>query len=165
VSGDRVREALAATMRPHVDALPPDPLASVAQQLELSQQQVCEAFADGSATTEGKGTVTHLTPGDGRPHTTTSFVAAGKAIDLSTLKAVDVTLPAQRLGVSADRLAGALRAAAPTTPPPAPPSEHEFVGSLARNLGLSEDKVRAALREVEGSGPFTFVVPLPALGH
>jgi hypothetical protein len=165
VSGDRVRDALVATMRPHVDPLPQEPLTSVAQQLGLSRQQVCEAFLEPPGTTKEQGTVTHVTPDDGRPHITASLVVNGKAMDLSTVKADDVKVPAERLGVSADRLASALRAGAPSTPPPAPPAEHEIVGGLARNLGISEDKVRAALKEVEGNGPFVFVVPLPGLGR
>jgi hypothetical protein len=83
----------------------------------------------------------------------------GKPINLSTVTAADVKEPAERLGVNADRLANALRASMPSTPPP-PPAEHDIVGGLARNLGTSEDKVRAALKEVEGNGPFYFVVPL-----
>jgi len=163
VSGDRVRDALITTMRPHLDSLPPEPMASVAQQLGLSRQQVCEAFASAPPSGHEQHVVTHAAPDDGRPHTAASLVVDGKAIDPSTVTADDVKVPAQRLGVSADRLASALRAAMPSTPPPAPPAEHEIVGGLARNLGIGEDKVRAALKEVEANGPLPFTVPLPGL--
>jgi hypothetical protein len=47
VSGERLREAMIATMRTETPgSLPPDPLASIAQQLGVSRKQVCVAFTE-----------------------------------------------------------------------------------------------------------------------
>jgi hypothetical protein len=45
-------------------------------------------------------------------------------------------------------------------------SPDEIIRRLAQHLGMSEDKVRAAITQVEGNGSaFYFAVPLPKFGR
>jgi hypothetical protein len=168
VSGDRVRNAMIATMQADMPSgLPPDPFASIAQQLGLSREQVCSAFMDDPSGVggvvvhfQGAGaTAAHLEPKDevrlggqtGKPE-----------IDLNTATAEQLAGPAQRLGVTPERLAAAAHAAAASMPaPPPPPKEDQIISRFAQNLGLSEDKVRAAIKQVEGNNGFYFAVPVP----
>jgi len=89
----------------------------------------------------------------------------GKPIDLNSASPNELSDPAQRLSVSPERLLAAVRASVPSTPPPPPPSEDEIIKRLASNLSMSQDQVRAAIKQVEGNSPFYFVVPLPGLGR
>jgi hypothetical protein len=167
VSGDRVRQAMIATVRGDLAAAP-EPMSTIAQQLGKTPAEVCAAFFDGQVAGEVGLVVssTSTTQGTGRPgpHTEARFNVGGKAIDLNSATADELSGPAHRLGVSPESLLAAVRAAVPSTPPP-PPGEAEIISRLASNLGMSEDKVRAAIKQVEGNGPFYFVVPLPSLGR
>ncbi len=129
LSGDRVREA----MRQTVGALPPpvDPLSRIASQLGVSVDQVREAFAN--------------------PDCPGQISIALRA------SASDVTGPAQKLGVSPERLAAAMTAAAP----PPPPSFDETINRLAQNLGVSSDRLRTAMEQVEGPHRLFLAVPAP----
>jgi hypothetical protein len=123
---------------------------------------VCAALFDPQSASDDRLIVSASTTrsGGGRPGSQTEavFNVGRKAINLSSASADDLSGPAQRLGVN-------LRATLPTTPPPPPPSEDEIISRLASNLGLSQDQVRAAIKQVQGDGPFFFVVPLPGLGR
>ena len=70
-------------------------------------------------------------------------------------------------GVTSERLAAAVHAAAASMPlpPPIPPNADEIIRQFAQNLGLSEDRVQAAITQVEGNGRFYFAVPLPGFGR
>lgn len=168
VSGDRVRDAMIATMRAEMPStLPPDPFTIIAQQLGLPREQVCNAFMDGQSGVGGVGV--HF-QGAGAPAAQRQAKddvrldgADGKPeIDLNTATADQLKGPAQRLGVTPERLATAVHAAAASMPaPPPPPEEDQIISRFAQNLGLSEDKVRAAIKQVEGNSAFYFSVPVP----
>lgn len=167
VSGDRVRNAMIATMRADMPStLPPDPFAGIAQQLGLSREQVCKAFMD----SQTGGVVVQFQGGaPGAQLETKRGVRAGEQADtselnLNTATPAQLTAQAQRLGVTPDRLATAVHAAVASMPtPPPPPSEDQIISRFAQNLGLSEDKVRAAIKQVEGNNGFYFAVPVPGL--
>jgi hypothetical protein len=170
VSGDRVREAMLATVRDTLPAsLPPDPMTGIAKELGVSREQVCAAFIEshlsgvmvtsdvvsrsGAPANQAAGPV--VVPPDGK-----------NVINLSTPSAEELSGPAQRLGVSPDRLAAAFRQAAASLPtPPPPPSPDEIIRRFAQHLGMKEDKVRAAFTQVEGNGRFYFSVPLPGFAR
>jgi hypothetical protein len=166
VSGERLRQAMIATLHTDVAALPTDPITAIAQQLGKTPAEVCAAFLDPQARGDDRVVVSGSAfgAGDGRPSTVASVNLGGKPINLSAAGADEVREPAQRLGVSAERLLAAIEAAMPPTPPP-PPSEDELINRLASNLGMSKDQVRTAIKQVQGSGPVQFVVPLPGLGR
>ena len=67
ISGDQVRAAMVATIRADLPAPPPDPMASIAQQLGMTREQVCAAFF------EGEGAITGFSIGN-----TALSVANGK---------------------------------------------------------------------------------------
>jgi hypothetical protein len=169
VSGDRVRQAMLATVRTDMAAAPPEPMSAIAQQLGKTTAEVCAAFFDPHAAGDvglvASVSSTKVSGGRPGPHTQAVFTIGGKAIDLNSTSASELSGPAQRLGVSPESMLAAVRAAVPSTPPPPPPGEDEIISRLANNLGMSQDKVRAAIKQVEGNGPFYFVVPLPALGR
>jgi hypothetical protein len=169
VSGERVRQAMVATVRAGLPALPQEPIASIAQQLGKTPVEVCAAFLDPQSSAGDHLFVSELTAkvtsDRPAPHSEAVFGLGGKAIDLNSASADELSGPASRLGVSPERLLGALRAATPSTPPPPPPSEDEIITGLAGNLGMSQDQVRAAIKQVGGNGPFYFVVPLPGMGR
>lgn len=90
----------------------------------------------------------------------------GAAGGLQYLRRSMISAPAQKLGVSPERLLAAVKAAAP--PPLAlevPPSPDELVNRFAQNLGMSPEKVRAAIRQVEEPNRFYFVLPLRGSGQ
>jgi hypothetical protein len=95
------------------------------------------------------------------------LVINGTAINLGTETAEELSGPAEKLGVSPQRLLAAIKAAAPTPPPlPAsPPNPDDLINRFAQNLDLSPDKVRAAIIQVEGPNRFYFVLPLPGSGR
>jgi hypothetical protein len=162
VSGLRVREAMLATMRAEMPPVPPDPMTGIAKQLGLSTEQVCAAFFNAPGSSVG------FVVSNGRPteHLSTAIGVNGKTvINLGTVTAEQLQEPAQKLGVSPDRLLAALKASAPPTPTSPPPSPDEIIRSFARQLGMSEDKVRGAMTQVEGKGGFYFAVPIPGLSH
>jgi hypothetical protein len=166
VSGDRVRQAMIATLRAD-PAAPPEPISTIAQQLDKTPSEVCAALFDPQSAGGDHLVVSASTQaGTGRPgpRMEAVFNVGGKAINLNSASADDVSAPAQRLGVTPERLLTAMRATLPSTPPPPPPSEDEIIKRLAGNLGLSEDQVRAAIKQVRGNAPFFFVVPLPGAG-
>jgi hypothetical protein len=123
-----MRQTLSATL-PNP---PPDPINQIASQLGLSVDQVRAAFADPAC------------PGR---------IMIRRSGDASQLAG-----PAQRLGVTTDRLAAAIQASAP----PLPPSIDDLIARLAQNLGVTTEQLRAALEKVEGPNQFYFVVPAPA---
>jgi len=129
LSGDRVREAMRQTLG--TLPTPVDPFSRIATQLGMTADQVRDAFSDASC------------PGQ--------FTIALRPA------ASDVTQQAQRLGVSADRLAAAMAAAAP----PPPPSFDDTINRLAENLGVTSDRLRAALAQVEGPNRLFLTVPAP----
>ena len=162
VSGDRVREAMLATMKSTMPPMPADPMELIAKQLGVSTEQVCTAFASSSATSGDVGfSVSAGKPGQDNGPVTAIGLNGRSAINLDTVTADDLKEPAAKLGVSPERLVAAVKAAAPSTPPAAPPSPDALIRSLAQNLGMSEDKVRAAITQVEGKNGFYFAVPLP----
>jgi hypothetical protein len=166
VSGDRVRQAMLQTLEADLPTgPPPDPVAAIARQLGVSQQQVCAAFL--SPQDPGQTvTMTHAA-GAGQPGgDVQQFMRInGTQIDLNNVDASQLSAPAQRLGVTPERLVAAVRAAVPAAPPAAlaPPNKDEIISRFAHNLGLSEDQVRAAITQVEGPGHFYFTVSLPGL--
>jgi hypothetical protein len=168
VSGDRLRQAMVATVQADMTTVPPEPISSIAQQLGKTPEEVCAAFFDPRAATGEhlivSGSTTAVKDGAG-PRTDTVVSLGGKPIDLKSAGADELSGPAQRLGVSPERLLAAVKGAFPSTPPPPPPGEDEIIRRLASNLGMSQDQVRAAIKQVQGSGPFFFVVPLPGLGR
>ena len=166
VSGDRVRQAMRQTLAPDLPSgPPPDPIAGIARQLGMSTDQVCAAFAnpnaqDGSSVSVGRQVTT------GGAKRGAVLYINGTEIDLESETAGQLSAPAQKLGVSPDRLLSAIKAAvpAPPSPPPNLPSKDELINRFAQNLGMSPDKVRAAMTQVEGPNRFYFVVPLPGFG-
>jgi hypothetical protein len=165
VSGDRFRQAMLQAIGADLPAgPPPDPIAGIAQQLGVSQQQVCAAFFTGQEAGQ-TFSVSDSTRADRDGGNVQIVNLGGTQIDVGHVDATQLSAPAQRLGVSPDRLAAALRAALPSLPPPStPPSKDQIVSRLARNLDISEDRVRAAITHVEGPNQFYFVVPFPAFG-
>lgn len=163
VSGDRVREAMLATMKTSMPPMPADPMELIAKQLGVSTEQVCTAFASSGEPSPNVGfTVSAGKPGQDANGPVTAMGVNGKsAINLDTVTADDLKEPAAKLGVSPERLVDAVKAAAPQKPLPAPPNPDELIHSLAQNLGMSEDKVRTAITQVEGKNGFYFAVPLP----
>jgi hypothetical protein len=182
---------MVATIRADMSA-PPDPMASIAQQLGMSREQVCAAFF------EGNGAITGFSVGSGKPGelgpvldgpTGKSAVvveangknpgtvdANGKStfvtgpgenvLNLNTATAEQLKVQADKLGVSTERLRAAVQAAVPATPPPPTlPGPDELIKRFAQNLGMPESKVRAAITQVEGNNGFYFAVPLPGLGR
>ena len=168
VSGDRVRQAMLATVHADLASMPPEPMASIAQQLGKTPAEVCAAFFDPQQAADHhivSRSTTEASPGHPAPHAETVLNLGGKPIDLNSASPDELSGPAQRLGVSPERLLAAVRASVPSTPPPPPPSEDEIIKRLASNLSMSQDQVRAAIKQVEGNSPFYFVVPLPGLGR
>jgi hypothetical protein len=160
LSGDRVRAAMLATI--HADMpFPPDPMDGIATRLGLSRDQVCEAFGAGQGQPMAF-VLANGTPPAGAP----PAVAPGGAtlINLNTVTADELTQQAQKLGVSPERLLAAVRASVPSSSP-RPPNPDQIIQHFAQNLGLPEDRVRAAISQVEGPKGFYFVVPVPGLGH
>jgi hypothetical protein len=185
VSGERVRDAMVATMRAELPgSLPPDPLAGIAKQLGMSREQVCMAFAESGSpdlvittgsTGNGEsgahqrmmlnlngapdGKASPPEPGlhiDRFEEGKCTQFCAQDGLDLGTASTDQLSAAAKRLGVSPEKLQSAVRASLPTTTPPPPPSPDEIVRKFAHNLNLSEDKVRAAFTQVEGPGIFYF---------
>jgi hypothetical protein len=167
VSGERVREAMLATVRADMARVPPEPMTSIAQQLGKTPAEVCAAFFDSHAPGDfAIGTTTSMaSPGRPGPQSEAVLSLGGDVINVNSATADQLREPAQRLGVSPERLLAAVRAALPSTPPPPAPNADDVIKRLASNLGMSEDKVRAAIKQVQGKGPFYFAVPLPVLGR
>ncbi len=168
VSGDKVRAAMVATVRANLPSgSPPDPLAKIAENLGVSRDQVCAAFFDPQAPDQPVITGVSAGPGPNKPDNpdlpgaVTSF--NGHVLDLTSPTPDQLKGPAAKLGVTTDRLAEAVKAAAPPAPPPLP-NPDEIIKRFAQNLGMSEDTVRAAIKQVEGDHGFYFAVPLPGFG-
>jgi len=174
VSGDKVRQAMLATVQAELPGTPPpDPMASIATQLGMPRDQVCAAFFDQASSQSV--VVTRSVTGSGEVKSSGSgpvvkIAVPGEtgAIDLTTVAAEQLSGPAQRLGISPDRLLAAVRAAIPAleaAPTPPLPNPDAIISRFAQNLGMSESKVRAAITQVEGNQGFYFAVPLPGLGR
>jgi hypothetical protein len=162
VSGDRVRQAMVDTMRAEMPAsLPPDPIDGIARNLGLSRQQVCAAFVDGQSGTVGFSVRRAADGQDGNVTTSNQVYLGSTVFEPGTLTAQQLAAPAQRLGVSPERLLAAVKASLPAQmpAPPSPPSKDEIINRFAANLGLSPDKVSAAITQVEGPHLFYFAVP------
>jgi hypothetical protein len=163
VTGDKFRQAMlqaiAADLPP---SLPPDPFAAIGQHLGVSRQQVCAAFVGTQTPSQGL-TVSHAAGGDRAPRHNQVLNLNGIELDPDHIDPGQLSAPAQRLGVSPERLAAAVRDALPppAIAPPTPASKDEIISRLARNLGTSEDRVRTAITQVEGPNHFYFAVPLP----
>jgi hypothetical protein len=170
VSGDRVRQAMVDTMRAEMPAsLPPDPIDGIAKNLGVTRQQVCSAFFDGQSVDVGYGVKGQVVSVGGGPQTTqqtTQHISIG-GLDLTNVTAQQLAAPAQRLGVTPERLLEAVHAvvATPLPAPPSPPNKDEIIDRLAANLGMSPDKVKAAMTQVEGPNIFYFAVPDLAKGN
>jgi len=108
-----------------------DPLNRIATELDASLDQVREAF--------------------------TNPDCPGQILIRLRPSAEDVSGPARKLGVSADRLVAAIAAAAP----PPPPSFDETINRLAQNLGVSSERLRKALEQIEGPNRLYLAVPAP----
>lgn len=183
VTGDQVRAAMLASVQAELPtAAPPDPMDSIAKQLNLPRDKVCAAFFQGpnaitgfsvgdarvtrsggdAAVTQSSGdTAVTRSGGDAAVTRTGSNV-----IVLNTVTADQLKPQALQLGVSPDQLLAAVKAALP--PPGAPPKlpdPDEIIRRFAQNLGLPEAKVRAALTQVEGNHGFYFAVPPPNISH
>jgi hypothetical protein len=169
VSGDRVRQAMIATVKADLAAVPPEPMTAIAQRLGKTPADVCAAFFDARASTGEHGVVAGFSSSvsTGRPEqrAEAALNLGGRVINLNSASAEELREPAQRLGISPEQLLAAVRAAFPSTPQPPPPSPDEIIQRLASNLGMSEDQVRTAIKQVQGNSGFYFVVPLPALGR
>ena len=167
VSGDKVRQAMIDTIKAQMPAnLPPDPVADIADQLGLPRQQVCSALFDpqngigGLVVHYGSGPAQNVKRSDELQ------LRAGPggqaALDLSTATPEQLAGPAKTLGVTPERLAAAVKTtlSRPMPTPPTPPSEDEIITRFAQNLGMSTDKVKAAITQVEGPNQFYFAVPV-----
>jgi hypothetical protein len=167
VSGDRVRQAMRAAIGPDLPSKPPpDPIGGIAKQLGVSTEQVCAAFSNGAAS--GGFTIgQHVSKSGGTAAPSTVLNIGGTQINLDSNDPNQVSAPAKKLGVTPERLLAAIKAATPTPPavPPSPPNSDELIDRLAQNLGMSPDRVRAAITQVEGPNRFYFAVPLPGLSH
>jgi len=171
VSGDRVRQAMRETVSADLPSgPPPDPLAGIAKQLGVSTEQVCNAFSNPQSTgvmvsgsvAEGK----YVTTGGGSGPNVVLTIN-GTQINLDSETADQLSGPAQKLGVSPERLVAAIKASVPAPPPlpSSPPDPDDVINRFANKLGMSPDKVRAAITQVEGPNRFFFEVPLPDFGH
>ncbi|MBV8714889.1 MAG: hypothetical protein JOZ65_07460 [Chloroflexi bacterium] len=167
VSGAKVRQAMVDTMREEMPAsLPPDPIDGIAQNLGVTRQQVCSAFFDGESGGEPQVVgISARRAADGSDSNVTAFdqVHLGSIVfDPNTVTAQQLAAPAQRLGVSPDRLLAAVKASLPAkmAAPPTPPNKDEIINRFAANLGMSPDKVRDAITQVEGPHLFYFGGPL-----
>ena len=172
VSGDRVRQAMLDTVRADMPAsLPPDPMTAIAQQLGVSRDQVCSAFFDSKVIGIGFGFGGVAAPGGlptgGLPAKPPATPAPPQGfLNLSSATNEQLSGPAQRLGVTPDKLRAAIQAAIPNQPPalPKPPNPDETINRFAQNLGMSPDRVKAAITQVEGPNRFYFAVPIPSFG-
>jgi hypothetical protein len=172
VSGDQVRQAMVNTLKSQMpSSLPPDPIVDIANQLGLPSQQVCDALFDpnngvgGFVVRRASGGGTQNLQTSDQIHVSTAPDAKAP-LDLDTATPEQLAGPARTLGVAPERLAAAVRAtlSKPMPTPPAPPSEDEIVSRFAQNLGMSTDKVKAAITQVEGPNRFYFAVPVPKFG-
>jgi len=169
VSGDKVRQAMIDTIKAQMpSSLPPDPLADIADQLGLPREQVCSALFDpqngigGFVVQYGPG------PADAQNGNKSDALRmyggpnGQQRIDLNTATPEQLAGAAKALGVTPERLAAAVKAtlSKPMPTPPAPPSEDEIITRFAQNLGMSTDKVKAAITQVEGPNQFYFAVPV-----
>ena len=156
VSGDRMRQAMLETMCADMPQVSWDPMQAIAQQLGVSPEQVSAAFANPQ--TPGH-TAVGLQVSDQDGSRSVKLNLNGTRIDVDHIDTGQLNGPAQQLGVSPDRLAQAIRMAVPAPAElPKQSSEDEIITRLAQNLGKSPDQVRAAITQVEGSGPFYFAV-------
>jgi hypothetical protein len=169
VSSDKVVQAMIDTMKAQMPAsLPPDPVSGMAEQLGLPREQVCSAFFDpqngigGFVVRYGSGPA-------GAPNVNRSDElrlnggpGGQQPIDLNTATPEQLAGAAKALGVTPERLAAAVKAtlSKPMPTPPAPPNEDEIITRFAQNLGMSTDKVKAAITQVEGPNQFYFAVPV-----
>jgi hypothetical protein len=161
VSGDRVRQAMLATILPDFEAVPPEPIAAIARQLGKSPAEVCAAF--GPPPSSADHATTRVGGRSGR-HTEVALALGGTVIHLNSARADELSDAAQRLGVSPEQLLAAVRAAVPPALPP-PPNEDELIRRLASNLGMDQAQVRSAIKQLQSTGHAVFEVPLPALGR
>jgi len=130
LSGEQVRDA----MRQTVSALPrpADPLSQIATQLGVTTDQVREAFSDPAC--------------------------PGRVLIRLNASPSDLAGPAQRLGISPERLASLLVAGTP----PTPPNFDEILNRFAQNLGVTPERLRGALDQVEGPNRLYMVAPAPS---
>jgi hypothetical protein len=94
---------------------------------------ICTAFSNPQASSPS-GKVAHSGGGDQSRGHMRVLSLNGTEIDLDNVDTGQLSAPAQRQGVSPERLAAAVRAAMPPAQaaPPAPPSKDEIIGRLAR---------------------------------
>jgi hypothetical protein len=165
VTGDRVRAAMLATVQADLPTTPPpDPMQTIANQLGLTRDQVCAVFLQGSDAITGFHFGSE--PPDGAKLAPLPGASDASFVDLNTVTAEQLKDKAQKLGVSPERLLSAVKAVAPPPGPPLKPLNPDaIIRCFAQNLGMSEDKVRAALNKVEGSHGFYFAVPVPGLSR
>jgi hypothetical protein len=168
VSSDKVVQAMIDTMRTQMpSSLPPDPVSDIAQQLGLPRDQVCSALFDPQNGIGGF--VVHYGSGPtDAPNVKRSdelrlnvSTSGPPPLDLNTATPQQLAGAAKALGVTPERLAAAVKAtlSKPMPTPPAPPNEDEIISRFAQNLGMSTDKVKAAITQVEGPNRFYFAVP------
>jgi hypothetical protein len=135
VSGDRVRQAMIATVQADMATAPPEPISTIAQKLGKTPAEVFAAFFDpqsaGGERLIVSGSTASLIDG-AAPRTEAVISLGGKPIKLSSARAEELSGPAQRLGVSPEQLLAAVKTAVPSTPPPPPRSEDEIIKRLAQ---------------------------------
>jgi hypothetical protein len=174
VSGDKVRQAMIDTVKAQMPAsLPPDPVADIADQLGLPREQVCSAMFDpqngigGFVVHYGTGPAGAQKGARGNELQLAGGQPGGQSpIDLNTATPEQLAGAAKALGVTPERLAAAVKAtlSKPMPTPPTPPSEDEIIARFAQNLGMSTDKVKAAITQVEGPNQFYFFA-VPVFGN
>jgi hypothetical protein len=136
VSGDRVRQAMRIQMVRGPSGAPgapggaslPDPMGNLARELGVNREQLHQAFADPACPER----VMIPFPGS---------------------QSAQYQRAAQRLGVSPERLAQAVRATAPLGPPGlerAPLSPDEMITRIASELGVTPEQFRSALQQAGG---------------
>jgi hypothetical protein len=104
---------MVATVQADMAAAPPEPISTIAQQLGKSPAEVCAALFDPQSANDDRLIVSASTTksGGGRPGSQTEavFNVGGKAINLSSAGADDLSGRAQLLGVNPELLLTALR--------------------------------------------------------
>jgi hypothetical protein len=91
VSGDRVRQAMIASLKTDLAAMPPEPMTAIAQRLGKTPAEVCAAFIDGQSPIGGlvvNGSSTSRTSaGVPEPHTQAVFSLGSRTIDSNSASA------------------------------------------------------------------------------
>jgi hypothetical protein len=153
-----------------------DPMAAIASQLGLPEDQVCQAIFHGGSPVammigkaDGNGDAFFESKGPVGPDGGQALAPdGGQVLNLTTANVAQLAPIAAKLGVSPEKLQSAIKVAVAGATPaqlPKPPSQQQIVSTFARNLGMDESRVSSAITQVEGSNGFYFAVPVPGATH